>query len=466
VRLRNHDFRVRGNSDLRVEFTEQRLSSYGGLELVRRYFQRIELGRRIGRAFRGVDLAGDYRVIELVMLLLALWLTGGRRLRQIGFLAEDPLVQRLVGLLRLPCDRTVSRFLSRFTVPALDALTRVSGELAAEKLRQLSPRRVTLDFDGTVLTTGFCVKWAFRGYNPHHRYAPSYFPLLCYVAQTGHFLAIKNRPGNIHDSEGALAMIKSAVAQIREILPRAKIEVRLDSAFFQKQILRWLDRNGVEFCVKMPMWKWTGIKARINSTHYWYQYGEDLAARAMSLDLGSWGRDVVVQVIRRKLSDKTNAKKYTQLDLLTPNDGIYEYEVLHTNKKLRPDHLWEFYNGRAAMEHQIGELKQDFALDVIPSREYAANSAWQRIALLAYNVMRNFQLDAGLAAPRPTSQGRTSSFEFQRLRTLRFNLIHVAGRITNTGGKQTLRLGRNALRETNFARIQSRLDRLRTAEAA
>jgi hypothetical protein len=37
--------------DLAIEFTGERLSSYGGLELVRRYFQTSGLHRRIRRAF-------------------------------------------------------------------------------------------------------------------------------------------------------------------------------------------------------------------------------------------------------------------------------------------------------------------------------------------------------------------------------------------------------------------------------
>jgi len=41
-----------------------------------------------------------------------------------------------------------------------------------------------------------------RSNNPHRRYAPSYYPLLYHIAQTGHFLEVKNRPGNVHDSKG------------------------------------------------------------------------------------------------------------------------------------------------------------------------------------------------------------------------------------------------------------------------
>jgi hypothetical protein len=41
----------------------------------------------------------------------------------------------------------------------------------------------------------------------------------------------------------------------------------------------------------------------------------------------------------------------------------------------------------------IAELKGEFALDVVPTRHYGANSAWQQLSVLAHNLIRSFQLD-------------------------------------------------------------------------
>ena len=46
---------------------------------------------------------------------------------------------------------------------------------------------------------------------------------------------------------------------------------------------------------------------------------------------------------------------------------------------------------RGAQEKTIAELKGEFALDVVPTRDYAANSAWQRIGILARNLIRRFR---------------------------------------------------------------------------
>jgi hypothetical protein len=167
--------------------------------------------------------------------------------------------------------------------------------------------------------------------------------------------------------------------------------------------------------------------------------------------------------LREKISDNAQGKKYTQLDLLTPNDGIYEYQVIVTNKRLRPDHLLELYNGRCAMERQIGEIKTDFGFDIIPTRDYRANSAYQQISLMAYNLIRNFQIDAGIAEPRESSQSRTSVYQFKTLRSLRFEIIHAAGRIVNVSGVRKLRLCKNPERENQYRSVESHLEKLEAA---
>ena len=38
--------------------------------------------------------------------------------------------------------------------------------------------------------------------------------------------------------------------------------------------------------------------------------------------------------------------------------------------------LYAFIGGRGAQEKTIAELKGEFALDVVPTKHYGANSAW------------------------------------------------------------------------------------------
>jgi Transposase DDE domain group 1 len=462
MRLAKHEIRQRIKSDLKIEFAPLKLTSHSGLELFKRYFRIIQLGSRIKKAFRAHDLRGDYEVVDVILVLIAMWLVGGDRLCHVKWIAEDPLVKRLCELSNLPSDRTLSRWLAQFTNDSLQALVALNSEIVFEKLKDLELGTITLDFDGTVLSAGDKVQWAFRGYNPHDRHAKSYFPLLCHVAQTGHFLQVKNRPGNIADGKSfTLGVIKACVEQVRENLPGVRIEVRMDSAFFQEPILRYLNRQNIRFAVKVPMWKWLKLKETINARERWYHAHEKLTWFKKAIPLDCWSMEVEMTFFRQKISDKP--KKNHQLDLFTPDDGVYEFSVLCSNMSLRAENLFDFYNGRCAMEHDISELKGEFAFASIPTQSYQGNSAHQQISIMAHNLVRNFQIDTKQTVPRNPGYSRTNVLEFNSLKTLRLEWINVAGRIVNTDGRKTLKLNECEPREKLFNEISRALAQISTA---
>ena len=207
--------------DFSIQFGCEQLTSYGGLELLRRFLVLIDLRARIQCVFAAQPLGGDYGACQLVLLVIGLLVVGARRLGHLRYVAKDPLFARLCGLSRIPSDRTVANWLKQFTHSSLRALTRLNSELLYEQIEKLKLRRLTIDLDGTVICTGAKVAWAARGFNPHHRKVPSYYPLLAHLAQTGQILRLKNRPGNVHDSKGAEAFVRQLIAEVRERLGRS-----------------------------------------------------------------------------------------------------------------------------------------------------------------------------------------------------------------------------------------------------
>ena len=122
--------------------------------------------------------------------------------------------------------------------------------------------------------------------------------------------------------------------------------------------------------------------------------------------------------------------KNFKLDLFTLDDGHFEYYAVATNMTLGLSALFAFVCGRGAQEKTLAELKGEFALDVVPTNHYGANSAWQQLSILVYNLSRNFQLDT-LTAPKPRSRKRTYAYLLRSMRTLRFLLIARARRPPN-----------------------------------
>src|SRR5271157_3401499 len=276
--------------DLGIEFGREQLTSYGGLELLRRYFQSIGLNRRIRQGFREHNLGGDYGCVHLVVLVVGLLVVGARRLKQLRYVAHDPLFARLCGLARIPADRTVVKWLKECTQASLAALVRINSELLYDQIQQLGLRRLTIDIDGTVIRTGNKVAWAMHGFNPHHPKDPSYYPLLAHLAQTGQILRLKNRPGNVHDSKGAEAFVRELIDEIRGRLGRAlTLEFRMDAAFFQQNVLKLLARRGCFYAIKVPFCQWTGVRALVAARSRWTAVTADIDCFETQLELAAWG---------------------------------------------------------------------------------------------------------------------------------------------------------------------------------
>lgn len=463
MRLKKHDIHQRINSNLQIEFVQQDITSYSGLELFKRYFRYIDLNTRIRRAFRGHSFKGDYSILDFIMVFISLWLTGANRLQHVGYLAEDPLVKRLCGLKSIPSDRSLSNWLKQFTNDSLQALVTLNSEIVMEKIQELDLARITLDFDGTALSCGNKVAWAFRGYNPHKRYAKSYYPLLCHIAQTGHFLQVRNRPGNVHDSKGgALSVIKSSIGQVRQFLPGVKVEARFDAAFFTQDIVKYLQRKKIGFAVRVPLWPFLNLKEMIMARKRWSHASRNLAWFRSKIYIKKWEQELELLFFRKKISGKKKKKQF-QLDLFSPDDGIYEYTVIFSTMQLKPKNIWEFYHGRCAMEQQISELKGEFGFATVPTWHYQGNSAHQNLSVMTYNLVRNFQIDTELAQPRKPSPKRTGIFSFKSLKTLRFEWIAVAGLIVKSCRGKILRLTRSMARKKKYSQIMDGLDEMNKA---
>src|SRR5574342_3870 len=270
VRLSRADFYSPCKSFFKIEFASQDITAYGGLELIRRYFRIIELHRKVQLVFARYGLGGDYRAIDMILVIIGLLLVGGRRLEHLGYISEDPLVKRFCALLRLPRERSVARWLKRFTHKSLQALVEINSQIVCEAIERERLGRLTVDVDGSVITTGASVSWAFRGFNPHHRKNPSYYPILAHLAQTGHILRLKNRPGNVHDSTQAVSFLRELITDLRARFGRRVVlEFRMDAAFFQQKVLRLLARRGCGYAIKVGYWSWLPLKRLAAETRHW-----------------------------------------------------------------------------------------------------------------------------------------------------------------------------------------------------
>jgi Transposase DDE domain group 1 len=440
-------------NNLAIQFVPQDLTSYGGLELMGRYVRQMDLLGRLRLACAG--LGGDYGGGRLGLLLLALFYVGARRLEHLRYLGHDPLITRFCGLARLPAARTVSNWLKQFTQATVRPLVQLNHTLVMEAVERLRLPRLTIDVDGTVVRTGATVAWAFRGFNPHYRKDLSYYPLLAHLAQTGHILRVKNRPGNIHDSKQAVAFLRELIDSVHARLGRRlPLEFRMDAAFCQAPVFRLLQARRCAYAIKVGYWSWLPLKQLAAERRRWEPIAPGVTGFEHMLTIPQWDLTLRVMIYRKHVRHQT--PKNFQLDLFTPDDGHFEYSALATNMPLGLPALFAFACGRGAQEKTIAELKGEFALDVVPTNHYGANSAWQQLSILAHNVATSFQLET-LAPLKPRSRKRTYAYLLRSMRTLRFLLIARAGRLTRINGRNVLRLSKNPATEHLYDQVTQAL---------
>jgi hypothetical protein len=446
---------ARVNGDLSLEFDEVHLTSYAGLELFQRYLRTMRFNAMIRTAFRGARLGGDFGVAAMVRLLIGLLVVGGRRLDHVGYVADDPLVRRFCRLRVLPTARTVSRWLTQFTMKTVERLQALNAAVVASAVPGLRLHTVTVDVDGVVVSTGLQVERAFRGFNPHHRKVPSSYPIMAHLAETTHVLRVKNRSGNVHDGKASLTFLRDLWTQLTASrLGSGQLRFRMDGAFFREEVLRWLAARGAGYAIKVPFYPWLDLQQYIRAQPVWQRVAPDLSGFVVPAATTPWEQPLWVAIYRKKVQHCR--KRPFQLDLFDPDDGYYEYSAVTSNLgfTLRP--LWHFIAGRGGHEKTMAQLKGGLAFHTVPTMAYAANSAWQQVVILTHNLLTNFQIEIG-AERRRRSRKHTALPILQTIQTLRFVLFHRAGVIVHPNGRPTLRLRNNPATRKLYTRIEHAL---------
>lgn len=423
-----------------VEFeTEGAMTAFAGLVVFQALFKMLNLKERLCRCFSHLDGDAVIRHGVTVLLVVVQILVGQRRLRGRDLLVGDPMITRILGLSELPDVATISRVLSGSDRRSVDAVGRLARTLVLDRLQAESLRVVTTDFDGSVQFSKGHAEGTAVGFNKKKKGARSYYPLLCTIAQTGQVFDLHHRPGNVHDSNGALEFMRACHAEIRKRLPAVRLESRFDSAFFDQKILDALDEDGVQFTVSVPFRRFPELKQRIQAVDKWRRINDTWSYAECNWKPKSWDSGYRLVLYRKRRIEQL--KGPLQLDLFEPRDYTYEFKVVATNKVgQHPRTVLHFHNGRGSQEKIIGEVKQHAAFDVIATKTLNGNRLFTLAGIIAHNLARELQMVAR-AATRSTWPKRPALWVFQSLGTLRRHVIRRVGRFVRPQNRLTLRLG-------------------------
>ena len=423
-----------------IHFEDQRLTSFSGLLIFQLLFRRIDLKNRLKKCFSHLKTSPIFGRHLVVMLIIVHLLLGFRRLREVDYYRDDPLVLRLMGLRRLPDVSTISRALSQMENEGMEKVRHLLRSLVLEGLQRECLARLTFDFDGSVQSTKRHAEGTAVGFNKKKKGARSYYPLFCTVAQTSQFFDIYHRPGNVHDSNGAAQFMVDCFYNAKKELKNTRFEARIDSAFFSQKTLSIFDSNHVKFTASVPFERFTQLKDKVEKRKRWRRIDKQWSYFETNWKPKSWETTYRFIFIRKK--NKKQHKGPLQLHLFEPRDFNFDYKVIVTNKTESAKSVVAFHNGRGSQEAIFGDAKNDAGLNVIPTRRLAGNQIYTICAMMAHNLSREIQMLAQSSSHRAQPK-RPAAWSFQTLDTLRHRIIQRAGRLTRPQGELTLTMSAN-----------------------
>jgi hypothetical protein len=440
---------------VRVTTGDRQIASHVGLHLLG------EIAERTGLAFEysaAVPFAGQRapvhdrgRLLSQVAVMLA---GGGICVSDMAALRDQP---SLFG--EVASDATIWRTFQDIDEAVLDGLRRARAEARAGVWAATDAPEVTiLDVDAALVEIHSENK---ERATSHYKRGYGFHPMFCFADHSGEALAGILRPGNATSNSGAdqLAVVDAAVASLPETRRTGHTEgddpagvahpmvVRADSAGAVRAFVHGLVARNIEF----------SVYGRVNDT---------ISAAVAAVPESAWRKAVRADGSERHTGEV--AELDVELDDWPPGTrAICRREEPHQGAQLR---LWDIngYRHQVTLTNSAGdplqlELRQrlharvedwiralrDTGLDRMPFTKFAANQAWLELVLTGADLLawaRLVCLDGDLARAEP--------------KTLRYRLLHTAGRIIHTGRQVILRLPVHWRWAADLALAYQRLDLL------
>jgi hypothetical protein len=429
----NQPFQLSFNASLKVDFQGSRVTSDGGLILVRELDERLGFGELIEQHL--TDPRGTNTRLPLADLLrqsVYSRLAGYEDMNDAERLSQDPTF-RLIGSEKIwERGAALTSRLQTFETEMLAeeenfaGLARLNRELIGKAEALDSPYRTVLDMDSTEIPVyGDQEQSAYNG----HFESTCYHPLLIFNGE-GDCLAAKLRPGNVHSAEAWEEVLLPEVERQQEL--GKEVVFRADAAFAKPEIYEALEERGVKYAIRLP------------ANDNLQRDIEELLTRPVGRPSHKpivWYKGFLYQAASWKTARRVVAKVEFHAGELFPRVGF-----IVTNLEMPSLAVVRFYNKRGTAEQWIKEGKQAVKMTRLSCHRFRSNQVRLALSLLAYNLGNLWRR---LALPR--------GIEKWSLTSLQQRLVKTGGRLVKHARYYWLLLAEGHLTRRRFGAMLGRI---------
>jgi hypothetical protein len=430
----NGPFQLSFNASLKIDFQGSRVTSDGGLIVVRELDERLGFGDPILQHLTDLRRGKNTQLPLADLLRQSVYsrIAGYEDVNDAERLSQDPAF-RLIGSEKI-WDRgaaLTSRLQTFETEMLADeenfaGLARINRELIARAEAIDSPQRVVLDMDSTEIPVyGEQEQSAYNG----HFESTCYHPLLLFNRE-GDCLAAKLRPGNVHSADDWEELLLPEIE--RQQKQGKEVVLRADAAFAKPEIYEALENRGVKYAIRIP--SNDSLERDIN----------ELLARPV-------GRPSHKPVVRYKgflyqaASWKTARRVVAKVEFhfgeLFPHVGF-----IVTNLETDSRAVVRFYNKRGTAEQWIKEGKQAVKMTRLSCHRFRSNEVRLWLSVIAYNLGNLWR-----RLVLPNKIGNWS------LTSLQQRLVKTGGRLVKHARYYWLLLAESHLRRRLFGSMLRRI---------
>lgn len=423
------------------------LTRFGGLALFQQFCKSLQLRHFLQLYVRWPDYHHrDYHPVDLFMTHVLAIAAGIGRIENTQALIYNGLVPILLGLNTFPHRDTLRTFLWRFRPEHLRSLTAAHDRVRLELFKLLGPLySAVVDADTTTMMTYGQQEGVARGYIPKIRHGkPSYAPILSSEGHSGLSLGLELRSGNVHSSTGAWQFLKPKLDKLPSTVAASRTRVRLDGGFFDVDLLKNLDGDGLGYLVVARMT--APLKKRMIAARY-KEFADGWEAAEFTYPLFRFPKEHRFVTVRRPAAREPEDMLPR---LFTFKRYAYHRALAVGNLDLSPGACYRFYCDRAVQELMIREFKDAYGMAAIPTKSFHANAAYMEIILWAYDLATAFK---ALCLPE--------EFQTWNVSTLRRELWALPAELVKRGSANVLRLPARYPHAALLEKIQAAIARLK-----
>jgi hypothetical protein len=250
----NQPFQLSFNASLKVDFQGSRVTSDGGLILVRELDERLGLGDLIRQHLTDSRRGKNTQLPLADLLRQSVYsrIAGYEDVNDAERLSQDPTF-RLIGSEKIwergaALTSRVQSFETELLTQEenLAGLATINRELIGKAEAIESPQRVVLDMDSTEIPV--YGQQEHSAYNGHFE-STCYHPLLLFN-RDGDCLAAKLRPGNVHSADDWEELLLPEIERQQKL--GKEVVFRADAAFAKPEIYEALEKRGVKYAIRIP----------------------------------------------------------------------------------------------------------------------------------------------------------------------------------------------------------------------